>query len=157
VIRLGRSGRRFERSTDSSECLQYIARGGLSRPGRNGFRTGRGGLGPLRCEDRRRAIMQGAVWSYLVVVLAPALELVTHGSQCEEYLDVRAFVAQPPIKRFDLAVLHRLARPDEVGLHAVSIRPHVHRSTSKFRPIIYRDRYRGPARGDDLSERQGRL
>jgi hypothetical protein len=40
VIRLGRSGRRFERSTDSSKYLQYIARCGLSRRGRNGSGPG---------------------------------------------------------------------------------------------------------------------
>jgi hypothetical protein len=40
--------------------------------------------------------MQGAGRSSLVVVLAPALELLMQVSQREEYLDVQAFVAPPP-------------------------------------------------------------
>ena len=39
----------------------------------------------------------------------------------EEYLHVQALIAQPSVKGFDIAVLHRLGRPDEVELYAVLI------------------------------------
>ena len=64
---------------------QYFARYGLSRLGRNWFRAGRRGLCPLRREDRRRAVAQRAVRAYLVVILPPALELVIHVGEREEY------------------------------------------------------------------------
>jgi hypothetical protein len=35
------------------------------------------------------------VWSYLVVVLPPTLELVTHVDERKEYLDVQALIPQP--------------------------------------------------------------
>jgi len=36
--------------------------------------------------------------AYLVVVLSPELELVTHVGECEEYLDVKALVTQPSVE-----------------------------------------------------------
>jgi hypothetical protein len=47
--------------------------------------------------------MQCAGWTHLVVVLPPALELVAHVGEREEDLDVQAFIAQPSVKRLDVA------------------------------------------------------
>jgi hypothetical protein len=56
------------------------------------------------------------VWTHLVVILPPALELVAHVGEREEDLDVQAFITQSPVERFDVAVLHRLAGSNEVEL-----------------------------------------
>jgi hypothetical protein len=38
------------------------------------------------------------MWSHLVVILPPTLELVTHVDERKEDLDVQAFIAQAPVK-----------------------------------------------------------
>ena len=81
-------------------------------------------------------IGQGAVWPHLVVVLAPALELVTHVGEREEHLHVQALIAQPSVKGFDIAVLDRLARPDEVEVYAVLICPHIHGLACELGAIV---------------------
>ena len=45
---------------------------------------------PIHRERRRRLVTQCAVWSHLVVVLSPALELVAHVGERKEYLDDRS-------------------------------------------------------------------
>jgi hypothetical protein len=52
--------------------------------------------------------------SHLVIVCAPPLELLAHIGDVEEDLHVQAFIAQPAIKRFYVAVLDRSAWADEV-------------------------------------------
>ena len=78
-------------------------------PGRAGTGSGPGAAVSVHCAANSCgcAIAQGAVWSYLVVVLPPTLELVTHVDEREEYLDVQALIPQPTVKRFDVAVFHR--------------------------------------------------
>src|SRR5260370_29788200 len=122
----------------------------LSRSNRNCFRTGRRGLSPLRREHCGCAVAEGDVWSYRVVGPPPTLELVTHVDERKEYLDVQALISQPTVERFDVAVFHRPTRPDEVELHAVLIRPRVHRFACELGPIIDRDRHRRTAFGDYL-------
>jgi hypothetical protein len=43
-------------------------------------------------------VAQSAVRSHLVVVLAPALELVMHVGEREEHLHVQELIAQPTVK-----------------------------------------------------------
>jgi len=54
------------------------------------------------------------VGSHLVVILSPALELLSDVAQVEEGLDVQAFIAKAPVERFDVAIVDRLARADEL-------------------------------------------
>ena len=71
-------------------------------------------------EQGRRVIAQCTVRPYLIIILTPAFELVTHVGEGEEDF---AFIAQPPIERFDEGIPHRFAGTDEIQLHAVTIRP----------------------------------
>jgi hypothetical protein len=43
-------------------------------------------------------VSQGAVWSHLVVVVSPALELVAYVGEREEHFHVQALIAQPSVK-----------------------------------------------------------
>src|ERR1700730_8727311 len=101
--------------------------------------------------------MQCAVWTHLVVVLPPELELVAHVGEREEDLDVQAFIAQPPVKRLDVSLLYQLDRSNEVQLHADLIRRCVHRPTSKFSPVIHGDRHWRAALSDYLRKRRRHL
>ncbi len=49
----------------------------------------------------------------MVVVMAPQSQLAARIGQGEEDFHVQTFVAQLSIKRFNVAVLDRLARPNE--------------------------------------------
>ena len=57
----------------------------------------------------------------VVIVPPPEMQLATSVGQGEEDLHVQALVPQLAVERFDIAVLDRLARPDEVQMHAVVI------------------------------------
>ena len=63
--------------------------------------------------------MQRAVRPHLVVILAPQLEFFTDISQRKEYLHIQTLVPQPAVERFNIAIFHRLARPNEIQLYAI--------------------------------------
>lgn len=79
----------------------------------------------LYATGRRRlrwcAIAQGRVRSMVVVVLQPALELPPGIGQRKKDLHVQALVPQLAVKAFDIAVLDRPSRPDEVQVYAVRV------------------------------------
>jgi hypothetical protein len=56
---------------------------------------------------------------------------------------VQAFIAQPSVERFDVAVFHRFAWPDEVELHAVLICPYIHGLAREFSAIVHREAVMG--------------
>ena len=78
----------------------------------------------------------------MVVVVAPAVELLARIGQTEEDLHVQAFVAQLAVETLNVAVPDRLARPDEVQMHSVLIGPQVPCLTSELRSVIDGDRLR---------------
>jgi hypothetical protein len=69
----------------------------------------------------RRPIGQCRVRTVVVVVLAPQGQLVTSISQGEEDFHVQALIAQLAVEALDIAVLDRLARPDEIQVHSVLV------------------------------------
>jgi hypothetical protein len=70
----------------------------------------------------------------------------------EEHLHVQALVAQLAVERFDIAVLDRLARADEVQMNTVLVGPVIQRLAGELAPVVDRDRLRRTAQGDDLIE-----
>ena len=56
-----------------------------------------------------------------------------------ELVHVQTLIPQPAIKRFDERVLDGFARPDEIKLHAATIRPVLEGPRLKLRAVIDRD------------------
>ena len=68
------------------------------------------------------------------------MQLTPSVGQGEEDLHVETLVPQLAVEAFDVAVLHGLARPNEVQMHAVLVGPEVHRLTCELGPVIDGDR-----------------
>jgi hypothetical protein len=95
----------------------------------------------------RRAGAERAVRTNQVVVLAPMPELVARVGYSEEYLHVQAFVSQPAVERFDLAILGRPPEADEVQVNSVPVCPHVHCLALELGALVDRDQNRRAALG----------
>lgn len=96
-----------------------------------------------------------------VIVLAPRFKLLAGVSKIEEQVGVQAFVAQTAVEALDKAVLCRLARPDEIQLHARLMGPGIHCPAAKLRAVVHGDGLRHAAdpgeslqAGDDLDAAQ---
>jgi hypothetical protein len=76
-------------------------------------------------ELRRGAIGQRQTQAVMVVVAAPEMQLPPSVGQSKEDLHVQALVAQLAVEAFDIPVLDRLAREDEVEVNAVLVSPEV--------------------------------
>ncbi len=88
----------------------------------------------------------------MIVVAPPEMQLPASVGQGEEHFHVQTFVSQLAVEAFDIAVLNRLARPDEVQMHTVSVRPEIQRLRGELRAIVHRDRLRCAAQHDHLVE-----
>ena len=66
----------------------------------------------LACKLCRRPIVQAAVWSLFVVIMAPDGDLPSGVKQVLKPTDSRALFAQPPVKAFDMRVLRGLTGLD---------------------------------------------
>ena len=85
----------------------------------------------------------------MVVVVAPQGQLAACIGQGKEDFYVQALIAQPAVKRFDVAVLDRAPWPDEVQMYSVLVGPQVHCLASEFGPVIDGDRlWRASQRSD---------
>src|SRR5580704_2035433 len=124
----------------------------VCRPSR--AQRGRARFFPLAHELLGRTIAQRAVRSRLVVIKAPALELLPDVAQVEEGFDVQAFIAKAPIKRFNIAIVDRLSRTDELQVYTVLVAPGVHRLACEFAPVVHRDRFRYSSLRDHLRKRE---
>src|SRR5215469_17585839 len=100
--------------------MHGAGRRSVRRPSR--AQTGRARLFPLANELLGRTIAERAVRAHTVVILSPALELLPDVGQVEEGFDVEALIPQSAVKRFDVAVIDRLAR-DELQAHTVLVGP----------------------------------
>lgn len=77
--------------------------------------------------------------SFVVVVFAPSLDDRLSLGQREELIVVEAFLTQPPVEALNERILVRLARPDEVELHAVAVGPGVHLVAGELGAIVATD------------------
>ena len=66
------------------------------------------------CVFVRRPVRECRVRPVIVLVMAPQGQLAASIGQGEEDFDVQAFIAQLAVEALNVAVLDRLARPDEV-------------------------------------------
>jgi hypothetical protein len=61
-----------------------------------------------------KSICQRAVWAVLVVVASPLVEFRSRIGQIQEHLHVQAFIAQPTVETFDVAILNGSARTNKI-------------------------------------------
>lgn len=94
----------------------------------------------------------------LVVVVAPReMQRLASVRQSEDHFHVQAFVPQLAIEALDRAGLSRLARLDEVQMHAVPGGPEIQRLQGKLHTVVHRNRSRSAAQRNDLVERHSHL
>src|SRR5882724_12202174 len=79
------------------------------------------------------------MWSGRVVIDSPSFDESLSISQTNEPVLIQTFVPELTVEAFDVSVLDRFSRVDEMKLHTVLVRPLIHGSTEEFRSIIYDD------------------
>ena len=84
----------------------------------------------------RRPLPRGPVRATLLVLPSPRLEDLPGLGQRREPMRVQALVSERPVERLDVPAGGRLARPREVDLHPIPIRPQIQHLTGKFRTIV---------------------
>ena len=65
-------------------------------------------------EHRWCAMVERRVWTMVVVVMVPEIQLTTRVGQREAHLHIETLVAELAAKAFDISVLDRTPRADEV-------------------------------------------
>lgn len=87
---------------------------------------------PTARKGRGGGIPQSTVRPHLVIIVTPPRELVAHIADREEHFHVQTLVAQSAVERFNVAILDRLPRPNEIQLYTILIGPGFHRPTVKI-------------------------
>ena len=77
--------------------------------------------------------------SVVVVVLKPGFQLDPGFREGCEPMTRETLTPQAPVERLADAVVHRLARPTEVELHAVPVRPVIERGRRELGPVVALD------------------
>ena len=106
------------------------------------------GEGPVPeslAEFFRGLVRKRAVRALLVVIAAPLIQLAPRVGQVEKDLSIQAFVAQSAVEAFNVTILNRPSRPDEVELHSSLMRPYIHRLACEFAAVIGGNRLRHAA------------
>ena len=106
------------------------------------FSKGKGGgkLHGRAGELVRRPVGQRAVRALLVIVVSPLVEFASCVGQAEKNLYVQAFIAQPAIETFDVAILGGFPGTNKIQFHARLMRPKVHRLARKLATVAPRER-----------------
>ena len=104
----------------------------------------------LACKRCRRPIVQAAVWSLFVVIMAPDGDLPSGVKQVLKPTDSRALFAQPPVKAFDMRVLRGLTGLDMHQLDLLLNAPCQEMPTGQLRAVVAANRPRSCAVLDDL-------
>ena len=89
------------------------------------------------------------MWALLVVPVRPSRESGAGVVEIVEDRLVQQFVAHAAVERFADAVLHRLARRDEMPIDPVRLRPGQHRVGSELGSVVGDDQAWLAAPGDD--------
>ncbi len=120
--------------------------GGVSNGHRRGALTQLKRWCPLRFVEGPRfgelfgcSVFEAAVWPLRVVVDPPVLNDLLRLCEAGEPMPAQALLTEASVEAFHVCVLRRLARVDEVELHAVIVRPLVHSPSAQFRAITPSD------------------
>src|SRR6266567_5525436 len=92
----------------------------------------------LPCILRRGSIGEAAVRPSGLVVDAPRLNRALRIDQAHEPVLVEALVPEPAVEAFDVRVLDRLARIDEVEHDAMAVCPLIERLAAKLGAVVTR-------------------
>ena len=76
------------------------------------------------------------MWTAVVVVVLPSVQLLVHIVHRDELVDVQELVAQPAVERLDQPVVGGLARARVVELDAATIRPVVQRFGGELGAVV---------------------
>ena len=71
-----------------------------------------------------------------VVILAPSLDLSSGTVQADKNMFIETLVPKLAVETFDVGVLRRFPRLNEVELDAVRVRPGIKRLADKLWPVI---------------------
>lgn len=75
----------------------------------------------------------------MVVVVLPSLKFLPQVVQRDEFVQVKEFVAQSTVERFDQPIIGRLAGARVIELDAAPVCPVVQRPRREFRSVIHGD------------------
>ena len=90
-------------------------------------------------ELHRRPVAQRGVRPTLVVVSPPSLDFFLRVLEGGEPVLVQALLLSPSVERLGIGIVARFARPDEVELHLVPVRPAIERPRGKFGTVVQPD------------------
>ncbi len=76
------------------------------------------------------------MWTGFIVITSPSCDDGTGVFECQEPVVVSAFVAEAAIERFDVGVLCRHARLDQLQLNAVPVSPLIQSSASELWALV---------------------
>ena len=89
-----------------------------------------------RCELGGSPVIERTVRSLLVVIATPRGDDGTGSVQTLEPVVVQALVAKTSVEAFHKGVLRRLARGNELELHAVAIGPLIQSAAGELRSLV---------------------
>lgn len=112
-------------------------------------------LPPHWTKERKTA--QRFFRSLLVVFMAPAFDDHLSMAQAGEPVFVQTFIAETPIKRFDIGILIRFAWLNEKELNATGMRPGQHGPATELLAVIHPNRLGQASCLGQLIERPGQL
>ena len=79
------------------------------------------------------------MWSILVVVSTPSLQLYLRVGKSQEPVRVQALRPEPAVERFDEGIVGRLAGSGEVQRDAATVSPEVEIAGNELRSLIDAD------------------
>src|ERR1035437_6656758 len=94
------------------------------------------GHGPRFFKLHRRQVTQRRMRPDMIVVPLPVADLAPRVSQIQEPVLVQTLIPELAVEAFDVAILHRPARRDEVQLYSVLIRPPVQHLAGELRTVV---------------------
>ena len=100
-------------------------------------------------------IAERRVRARLIVFGGPTSQRLSGMAEIVEDRLIEQFVPHPAVERLTDAVLHRLARRDEMPGDALLLRPGEHRVRGEFGPVVGNNQVRLAAPGDDRVEFAG--
>ena len=75
----------------------------------------------------------------MVVVVLPSPKFLLQVVQRDEFMQVKEFITQSTVERFDQPIIRRLSWARVIELDAASVCPVVQRPRREFRSVIYGD------------------
>ena len=90
----------------------------------------------MLCRELLRGeVAEARMWPFAIVGDAPALDFTAGVVERQEDVLVEALLPQPGIETFNVGVLDRFARRNELELHPMLVSPLIEGSTAEFRPV----------------------